>query len=52
MAKQAVLKVSEGKTEEAIRGFLRSLLEKGLVEALLIPQGTPFRRRGRPDLDP
>jgi formate dehydrogenase (coenzyme F420) beta subunit len=41
MAKQAVLKVSEGKTEEAIRGFLRSLLEKGLVEALLIPQGLP-----------
>jgi hypothetical protein len=41
MAKQAVLKVSAGKTEEAIRGFLRSLLEKGLVEALLIPQGLP-----------
>jgi formate dehydrogenase (coenzyme F420) beta subunit len=41
MAKQAVLKVSEGKTEEAILGFLKSLLEKGLVEAILVPQGLP-----------
>ncbi len=41
MAKQAVLKVSEGKTEEAILGFLKSLLEKGVVEALLIPKGLP-----------
>ncbi|HSB04885.1 MAG TPA: 4Fe-4S dicluster domain-containing protein [Thermodesulfobacteriota bacterium] len=41
MAKQAVLKVSEGKTEEAITGFLRSLLEKGVVEAVLIPKMLP-----------
>lgn len=41
MAKQTVLKVSEGKTEEAIKGFLRSLLEKGVIEALLIPKKLP-----------
>ena len=41
MAKQAVLKVSEGKMEEAILGFLKSLLEKGLVEAILLPKGLP-----------
>jgi len=41
MAKQAVLRVSEGKTEEAVLGFLKSMLEKGLVEAVLIPQGLP-----------
>ena len=40
MAKQAVLKVSEGKTEEAILGLLKSLLEKGLVEAILVPKGS------------
>ena len=41
MAKQAVLKVSEGKTEEAILGFLRSLLEKEVVEAILVPRRLP-----------
>jgi len=41
MAKQTVLKVSEGKTEEAIKGFLKLLLEKGVVEALLIPKRLP-----------
>ena len=41
MAKQAVIKVSEGRTEEAIQGFLKSLLEKGVVEAVLIPKGLP-----------
>lgn len=41
MAKQAVVKVSEGRTEEAIKGFLKSLLEKGVVEAILIPKGLP-----------
>ena len=41
MAKQAVLKVSGGKTEEAIIGFLALLLEKGVVEALLLPKGLP-----------
>lgn len=41
MAKQTTLKVTEGKTEEAIKNFLRSLLEKGVVEALLIPKKLP-----------
>ena len=41
MAKQAVVKVLEGRTEEAIKGFLKSLLEKGVVEAILIPKGLP-----------
>jgi len=41
MAKQAVIKVSEGKTEEVVIGFLKSLLEKGVVEAILIPKGLP-----------
>jgi formate dehydrogenase subunit beta len=41
MAKQTVLKVSEGKAEEAIKGFLKSLLEKGVIEALLIPKRLP-----------
>src|SRR4030042_483577 len=41
MAKQATFKVSEGKTEDAIAGFLRALLEKEVVEAILIPKGLP-----------
>ena len=41
MAKQAVLKVSEGRTEEAIIGFLKTLLAKGVVEAVVIPKGLP-----------
>ena len=41
MAKQAAIKVTEGKVEEAIRGFLKSLLEKGVVEAIVIPKATP-----------
>ncbi len=41
MAKQAVLKVSEGRTEEAIIGFLKTLLAKGVVEAIVIPKGLP-----------
>ena len=41
MAKRAVLKVSGGKTEETILGFLKLLLEKGVVEALLLPKGLP-----------
>jgi hypothetical protein len=35
MAKRAVVKVSEGRTEEAIIGFLKTLLEKGVVEAMV-----------------
>lgn len=41
MAKQTVLKVSEGRTEEAIQGFLKSLLEKGVIHSLLIPKRLP-----------
>ncbi|MBS3919659.1 MAG: 4Fe-4S dicluster domain-containing protein [Deltaproteobacteria bacterium] len=41
MAKQTVLKVSGGRTEETIKGFLKSLLEKGVVEAILIPKRLP-----------
>ncbi len=41
MAKQAVVKVSEGKTEQVLIGFLKSLLEKGVVDAILIPKGLP-----------
>ncbi len=41
MSKQAVIKVREGKTDEAIAGFLKSLLEKGIVEAILVPKGVP-----------
>ena len=43
MVKQAVVKVSEGKTEEAIKGFLKTLLEKGVVEAIMIPKGLPSK---------
>jgi formate dehydrogenase subunit beta len=43
MAKQAVLKVSEGKTEQGIINFLKTLLEKGVVEAILIPKGLPSK---------
>jgi len=41
MAKRAVVKVSEGRTEEAIIGFLRTLLEKGVVEAMVVPKRLP-----------
>ncbi len=41
MAKKAALKVIEGKTEEAIIGFLKSLLEKEVVEAMVIPKALP-----------
>jgi len=41
MAKQTVLKVAEGRTGEAIKGFLRSLLEKGVIHSLLIPKRLP-----------
>lgn len=41
MGKQTVLKVSGGKTAEAIQGFLQPLIEKGVIEALLIPKRLP-----------
>ncbi len=41
MAKKAAVKVTEGKTEETIIGFLKSLLEKEVVEAIVIPKALP-----------
>jgi len=41
MAKRAVVKVAEGRTEEAIIGFLKTLLEKGLMDAVVIPKRLP-----------
>jgi formate dehydrogenase subunit beta len=41
MAKKAVLKVVEGKTDEAITGFLKSLLKEDVVEAIVIPKALP-----------
>jgi formate dehydrogenase (coenzyme F420) beta subunit len=41
MAKLAAVKMKDGKTEEAIIGFLKSLIEKGVVEDLIIPKALP-----------
>jgi len=41
MAKRAMVKVSEGRTEEAIIGFLKTLLEKGVMDAVVIPKRLP-----------
>jgi formate dehydrogenase subunit beta len=41
MARKAVLKVVEGKTDEAIIGFLKSLLTEDVVEAIVIPKALP-----------
>ena len=43
MSKKAAVKVIEGKTEEAIVGFLKSLLEKGVVEGIMVPKRLPSR---------
>jgi formate dehydrogenase subunit beta len=43
MSKKAAVKVIEGKTEEAIVGFLKSLLEKGVVEAIMAPKALPSK---------
>jgi formate dehydrogenase subunit beta len=43
MAKQSTIKVKEGRTEEAILGFLKSLLEKGVLEDLMIPKVLPSK---------
>jgi len=43
MSKKAAVKVIEGKTEEAIVGFLKSLLEKGVVEAIMVPKALPSK---------
>ncbi|OGP57643.1 MAG: hypothetical protein A2162_04325 [Deltaproteobacteria bacterium RBG_13_52_11b] len=41
MAKLAAVKVKDGKTEEAIIGFLKSLIEKGVVQDIIIPKALP-----------
>jgi len=41
MAKRAAIKVKEGKTEEAIMGFLKILMEKGVVEDVIVPRALP-----------
>ena len=41
MAKHAAVKVRDGKTEETMIGFLKSLLEKGVVENLMVPKALP-----------
>jgi len=43
MAKHGSVKVTEGRTEEAIVSFLRSLLEKGVIGDLIIPKMLPSR---------
>jgi formate dehydrogenase subunit beta len=41
MAKHGSVKVTEGRAEEAMISFLRSLLEKGVIDDLLIPKMLP-----------
>lgn len=41
MGRQGVLKVSEGRREEAIQSLLKSFLDKGVVEAILVPKRLP-----------
>jgi len=43
MAKHGSLKVTEGKTEEVMVSFLGSLLEKGVIDDLVIPKMLPSR---------
>jgi len=38
---KAMIPVENGETLSAVQGFLRALLEKGVVDALLIPMRTP-----------
>lgn len=41
MAKLAAVKVTDGKTDEAIIDFLKSLIEKGVVDDLILPKTLP-----------
>ena len=41
MAKLAAVKVTDGKTDEAIIDFLKSLIEKGVVDDLILPKALP-----------
>ena len=43
MAKHAAVKVTEGRTEEAMISFLKSLLEKGVVENIILPKALPSK---------
>ncbi|HXX33832.1 MAG TPA: 4Fe-4S dicluster domain-containing protein [Thermodesulfobacteriota bacterium] len=43
MSKKAAVKVIDGKTEEAIVGFLKSLLEKGVIEGIMVPKPLPSK---------
>lgn len=43
MAKHATVKVTEGRTEEAMISFLKSLLEKGVVEDIILPKALPSK---------
>jgi len=43
MTKEVVIEVKDGKVEEAINSFLKNLLEKKLVSALLVPQEVPSK---------
>ena len=52
MAKQAVVKVSGGKDRGGDHWLFEILIEKGVVEAILIPKGASFRRWIRSDIDP
>lgn len=41
MAKLAAVKVTDGKTDEAIIDVLKSLIEKGVVDDLIVPKALP-----------
>ena len=43
MAKHAAMKVTEGRVDETMIRFLRSLLEKGIIEGILIPKALPSK---------
>jgi formate dehydrogenase subunit beta len=43
MAKHGAVKVIEGKTEEAMISFLKSLLEKGVIEDIILPKALPSK---------
>jgi formate dehydrogenase subunit beta len=43
MTKRAMVKVSEGKIEETMIAFLKTLLEKRVVEDIILPKGLPSK---------
>jgi len=44
MPRNAILEVKDNNLIDTIRGFLRSLLEKGLLDAMLVPVEVPSRK--------